>query len=185
MREIVFEPALPASRAALHDGMPMGAAGKCVAVYDTPFWREQGLSGQVVSDEGPCHVTFDSSPPEGKPGVMLGFVEGDGARALAKLPPEERRAQVLECFARYFGDRARSPRLYTDKLWEQDEWARGCYGAFCPPGLLTAHGAALRPAVGPLYWAGTETAQVWSGYIDGALSSGEAAAEDIIHGAKR
>jgi monoamine oxidase len=138
----------------------------------------------AVGDEGPCHVTFDSSPPEGRPGVLLGFVEGDGARKLGALGEADRREQVLACFARYFGDKALKPRAYVDKLWEHDAWARGCYGAFCPPGLLTAHGAALRPRTGPLYWAGTETATVWSGYIDGALSSGEAAAEDIVHGAK-
>lgn len=176
---LAFSPALPPSRATLHAEMPMGAAGKCVAVYDTPFWRADGLSGLVLSDEGPCHVTFDSSPEDG-PGVMMGFVEGDGARTFGKLPEEARRAAVLECFARHFGPRARAPRRYVDKLWEHDEWAQGCYGAFAPPGLLTRHGAALRTPVGPLHWAGTETGTVWSGYIDGALQSGERAAREIL-----
>lgn len=177
-REIAFEPALPEARAALHRGMPMGAAGKCIAVYDAPFWRDEGLSGQCVSDEGPCHVTFDSSGPSGRPGVLMGFLEGDEARAMAKLSPDDRRARVLQCFARYFGDKARSPSQYIDKLWEQDPWAKGCYGAFFPPGLMTEHGPALRASVGPLLWAGTESASVWSGYIDGALSSGERAARE-------
>lgn len=180
--EVEFVPALPRSRAALHEGMPMGAAGKCVAVYDTPFWRDDGLSGMVVSDEGPCHVTFDSSPADGRPGVLLGFVEGDGARALGRLGEADRRAKVLACFAKYFGARALAPRQYAEKLWEHDAWARGCYGAFCPPGLLTQHGAALRAPTGPLHWAGTETATVWSGYIDGALQSGERAAREILSG---
>lgn len=178
-RELVFEPALPPSREALFREQHMGAAGKCIAVYDEPFWRGEGLSGLVVSDEGPCHVTFDSSPPSGRPGVLLGFVEADDARALGLRSEDERRAAVLECFARYFGPRARSPRHYVDKLWEHDPWARGCYGAYCPPGVWTAHGHAMRPPVGPLHFAGTETATVWSGYIDGALSSGERAAAEI------
>lgn len=176
--KITFEPALPEGRAALNRRMPMGAAGKCIAVYDTPFWREEGLSGQCVSDEGPCHVTFDSSGPSGKPGVLMGFLEGDEARAMAKLSASERRERVIECFVRYFGDKARAPKQYVDKLWEEDPWAMGCYGAFFPPGLLTEHGAALRTPVGPIHWAGTETATVWSGYIDGALSSGERAARE-------
>ena len=71
-----------------------------------------------------------------------------------------------------------------DKLWEHDPWARGCYGAFCPPGLLLAHGPALRQPTGPLHFAGTETATVWSGYIDGALSSGERAAREVLAGLK-
>lgn len=178
--EVAFEPPLPPSRQALHQGMPMGAAGKCVAIYDEPFWRKAGLSGMCVSDEGPCHVTFDSSPPEGKPGVLLGFVEADGARELGKQTESERQKSVLACFAKYFGDQALTPRIYVDKLWEHDPWARGCYGAFCPPGLLLAHGPALRQPTGPLHFAGTETATVWSGYIDGALSSGERAAREVL-----
>jgi monoamine oxidase len=177
-REVVFDPPLPEGRRALHERMPMGAAGKCIAVYDEPFWRRDGLSGQSVSDEGPCHVTFDSSAPGTSPGVLLGFVEGDGARALGKLDVDERRARVLSCFARRFGERALAPRQYIDKLWEHDAWSRGCYGAWCPPGLLTAHGTALRAPVGALRWAGTETATEWSGYIDGAISSGERAAKE-------
>ena len=110
----------------------------------------------------------------------------DGARALGKLTESERRQRVLACFAKYFGEEARNPRSYVDKLWEQDPWAHGCYGAFCPPGLLTTHGSVLREPIGTLHFAGTETATVWSGYIDGALSSGERAASEVLaHSSKR
>lgn len=179
-REIAFAPSLPASRAALHEGMPMGAAGKCFAIYDAPFWRDDGLSGQVVTDEGPCHVTFDSSPPEGRPGVMLGFVEADGARELAAFDEPERRRRVLAGFARAFGPKALAPRAYVDRFWANETWSRGCYGAFCPPGLWTRHGAAMREPAGVIHFAGTETATAWSGYIDGALQSGERAAAEIL-----
>jgi monoamine oxidase len=178
--EIAFTPALPTSRAALHTGMPMGAAAKCFAIYDEPFWRRDGLSGQAVTDEAPCHVTFDSSPPDGRPGILLGFAEADGARELAALPEPERRARVLGGFARLFGDAALAPRAYVDRFWAQEIWSRGCYGAFCPPGLWTRHGTAMRATVGPLHFAGTETATAWSGYIDGALQSGERAASEIL-----
>lgn len=181
-QELDFLPRLPASRAALHEGMPMGAAGKCLAIYDRPFWRDEGLSGQLVTDQGPCHVTFDSSPPGGRPGILLGFVEADGARALATHDEPARRERVLAGFARAFGPKALSPRSYVDRLWAEERWSRGCYGAFCPPGLWTRHGEAMRAAVGPLHFAGTETATVWSGYIDGALQSGERAAEEILVG---
>jgi monoamine oxidase len=181
--ELAFSPALPASRAALHEGMPMGAAGKCFAIYDRPFWRDQGLSGQLVTDHGPCHVTFDSSPPGGRPGILLGFVEADGSRELAAQDEPSRRARVLAGFARAFGPEALAPRSYVDRFWAQEPWSRGCYGAFCPPGLWTRHGDAMRAPVGPIHFAGTETATVWSGYIDGALQSGERAAEEILVGA--
>ena len=63
----------------------MGAVIKCVAPYDEPFWRADGLSGIAISDVGPANVTFDTSPPEGSPGVLLGFVEGRQARRLTRI----------------------------------------------------------------------------------------------------
>ena len=53
---------------------------KWEAVYDTPFWREQGLSGQAVADVGPANTTFDNTPPRGEPGILFGFVGGVQAR---------------------------------------------------------------------------------------------------------
>jgi len=49
-----------------------------------------------------------------------------------------------------------------------------------PPGVCTAFGAALAEPVGPIHWAGTETSPVWSGYMDGALRSGERAASEVL-----
>jgi monoamine oxidase len=177
---IRYAPALPAARDQLTQRMPMGSVIKCMAVYDTPFWREDGLSGQAVSDRGPVQTTFDNSPPSGKPGVLLGFVEANAARALARLPEESRRAEVLACFARYFGERAKTPREYVDKSWADDEWSRGCYAGYMPPGVWTSFGRALTAPVGRIHWAGTETSPVWNGYIEGALASGERAAREAL-----
>jgi monoamine oxidase len=83
--QIAFDPQLVGSRAELVTKTPMGAAIKCTAVYEEPFWRDDGLSGMCVSDEGPIHVTFDNSPPEGTPGVLMGFCDADSARARQAL----------------------------------------------------------------------------------------------------
>ena len=124
-----------------------------------------------VSDEGPIHVTFDNSPPEGTPGVLMGFCDADSARALGKLSEAGRRNAAGACFARYFGERARAPRAYVDHVWELDSWSGGCYGAFMPPGVWTSLGPAIRAPEGRIHFAGTETATVWSGFIDGAIDS--------------
>jgi monoamine oxidase len=176
---IHYEPALPAARDQLTQRAPMGSCVKCIAVYDTPFWRARGLSGQAVSDEGPIHVTFDASPPSGRPGVLMGFLEGRAARELTDAGPEERKRRVLACFEREFGPEARSPRHYVDRAWAEEEWSRGCYAAMLPPGVWTSFGHALRRPVGRIHWAGTETATEWNGYIEGALQSGERAAREV------
>lgn len=178
--EITFEPALHGPRAELVKKMPMGAVIKHQAVYDRPFWRDDRLSGMVVSDEGPIHIVFDNSLPDGMKGILIGFSEADNARKLGALPEEERRAAATACFARYFGERARKPIAYADHVWEHDPWSGGCYGAFMPPGVWTSLGPSIREPQGRVHWAGTETATVWSGYIDGAISSGKRAAAEIL-----
>jgi monoamine oxidase len=177
---IVYDPPLPGYRDQLTQRMAQGTVIKCMAIYPEPFWRVEGLTGQAASDIGPVRVTFDNSPPDGVPGVLLGFLEGRQARALGRRTPEERRDAVVGCFARLFGPRAASPEGYVERVWADEEWTRGCYGCAMPTGAWTEFGPALRAPIGPLHWAGAETATVWSGYMDGAVSSGERAAADIV-----
>jgi monoamine oxidase len=177
---------MPAVRDGLTQRMAQGSVVKCMAIYPEPFWREQGLSGQTTSADGPVSVTFDNSPPDGSPGVLLAFLEGRAARVHAAMPESERRESVIGCLKRFFGERAASPERYVDRAWANEEFSRGCYGGFMPPGAWIEHGPALRAPVGPIHWAGAETATVWNGYMDGAIRSGEAAAReaaDVIHGA--
>ena len=175
---IAYDPPLPARRDGLTQRMAQGSVVKCMAVYERPFWRERGLSGAVTSADGPISVAFDNSPPDGSPGVLLGFFEGAAAREVADRSREERRAIVLDCMARFFGADASRAIDYVDHAWGADEWSRGCYGGYMPPGAWVAAGPALREPVGRLHWAGTETATVWNGYMDGAVSSGERAAAE-------
>jgi monoamine oxidase len=177
---IAYDPPLPAVRDGLSQRMAQGSVVKCMAIYERPFWRERGLSGAVTSVSGPVSVGFDNSPPDGSPGVLLGFLEGTAARRHADLPQSERRRVVADCFARLFGREAADPVGYVDRAWGADEWSRGCYGGFMAPGAWTDHGAALRQPVGPLHWAGAETATVWNGYMDGAVGSGEDAAAAVL-----
>jgi monoamine oxidase len=177
---IAYDPPLPGYRDQLTQRMPLGTVAKCMAVYEEPFWRAEGLSGQATSERGPVRLMFDNSPPDGSPGVLLGFLEGRHARELGRLPEEERRTAVVDCFARMFGPRAANPSEYIERLWAEEEWTRGCYGCHMPTGGWTNYGPALHAPIGPLHWAGAEYAQVWSGYMDGAVRSGDAAAAEVI-----
>ncbi|HEY6780648.1 MAG TPA: flavin monoamine oxidase family protein [Thermoleophilaceae bacterium] len=177
---IAYDPPLPGYRDQLTQRMPMGTVAKCMAIYDEPFWREEGLSGQGTSDRGPVKLTYDNSPPGGSPGVLLGFLEGRRARELGRVSAERRRATVIDCFTRLFGPRAAAPRAYVERLWAEEEWTRGCYGCHLPPGVWTGYGSALREPLGPLHWAGAEYATVWNGYMDGAVRSGEDSARAVL-----
>jgi monoamine oxidase len=177
---IEYEPLLPALRDQLTQRTPMGSYAKVDVVYESPFWRAEGLTGQAVSVNGPVRVTFDSTPKEGSPGVLLGFIGGTDARGWYGLPPEQRRQAVIDNFANYFGEKARKPLQYVENAWADERFSRGDPVAGLPPGVLLDFGTALRAPVGRIHWAGTETSDFWTGYMDGAVRSGERAANEVL-----
>ncbi|EHR50288.1 monoamine oxidase [Saccharomonospora marina XMU15] len=175
-----FEPGLPAERAQLLQRMPMGWTIKVNAAYDEPFWRQRGLSGQANSDRRMLGTVFDGGPPDGGPAVLVGFLEARHAQVAARMDAEARREAVLADLAAYFGPEAGRPAHYVERDWAAEEYTRGCYGAFATPMTLTRFGQWLRGPVGPLHWAGTETATRWAGYVDGAVESGRRVAAEIL-----
>jgi monoamine oxidase len=177
---ITYEPALPSWREQLTQRAPMGSVIKCQVVYDEPFWRAEGLSGQATGDGEGSRVVFDNSPEDGSPGILLAFLEGDEARRLGRETPQARRAAVVASLARYFGPRAASPSDYFELDWQQERWTGGCYGTIFGPNVWTRYGHALTAPAGPIHWAGTETSPVWCGYMDGAVRSGEKAAAAVL-----
>jgi monoamine oxidase len=174
-----YDPLLPSWRDQLTQRIPAGSVIKTYAIYPEPFWRNDGLNGQAISDAGPVKVTFDNSPPSGTPGVLLGFLEGNEARTWARRSQAERRDAVIGSFVRYFGPAAARPLQYIERDWMAEEFTRGCYGAHFAPGTWTSYGEALRAPIGRIHWAGTECAPEWNGYMEGAVRSGEAAAEAV------
>jgi monoamine oxidase len=179
-RWIRFEPRLPGARRKALAGLPPGSVIKVALVYDRPFWRDRGLSGRALTVDGPVTSTLDNSPPDGEPGVLVGFVPGSRARALAKLPPAERREAVLAAFAQLFGPEAARPEQYLEKDWNADPWSRGCYQGLPAPGVVSELFPTFVEPVGRIHWAGTETTFESFGGMNGAVLSGERAAGEVL-----
>jgi monoamine oxidase len=177
---IGYRPALPGWRNQLTQRVPMGIVIKLHAVYGEPFWRHEGLSGFAISDCGPVSVVYDDSPETGSPGVLVGFIEGEHARTWARRSPADRRAGVLARLTDIFGEPAARPRELLERCWADEEYSGGCYGGYFPPGVWTSYGQALREPVGRLHWAGTETATDWTSFMEGAVQSGERAADEVL-----
>ena len=177
---IFYDPPLPPLRDQLTQHMPQGSLMKFEAVYPDPFWRDKGLTGQVVSEGGPVKVTFDTTTPEsGAPGVMMGFIGGHEARVWERRSEAERRDAVIEQFRHFFGNEARRYSEVVEFNWSTEVWNRGCPVAVLGPGTLIDFGEALREPVERIHWAGTETSTYWNGYMDGAVRSGRRAATEV------
>lgn len=168
-------------RLQLMQRVPMGTIWKTQCVYDRPFWRDDGLNGQVTSDNFITKVTFDNTPHgAGAPGVLMGFIDGQDAIDACTMTPAERQRKVVEAMTAYFGAKAANPVAYLEQNWQAENFSAGGPTGYTGPGVLTSLGPALRRPAGRLHWAGTETATEWLGYMEGAVRSGERAAQEIL-----
>lgn len=177
---IMYDPPLPGDRDQLTQRMPNGSAMKAFFVYDEPFWRADGLNGQLISDVGPARMSNDTCLPGDEHGVILLFLEGEQARTYGRWPRADRQAALTAELVRHFGPRADKPEFYVDGEWAGRQWTRGCYNANLGPLVWTTYGHALATPVGAIHWASTDTATRWSAYMEGAVEAGERAASSVI-----
>jgi monoamine oxidase len=174
---IDFTPTLAPAIARYARDSKLGAYSKFVAVFDTPWWRDQGLSGIAQLTDGPLRMIVDGAAQSGR-GILIGFSVANEAAHLSALPEAERRSIALRALASVFGPAALEPIDYIDFHWSQDHFAQGAPAAFLPP-----HAAASTLPPRPdqnLFWAGTDIAVAYNGYLEGAIESGMRAAEEAL-----
>lgn len=173
---IEFTPALPERHYGLARSWRLGALSKAFVAYERPFWRDQGLSGEGVSDDETVFLTFDVSPGPDGPGILMAFCD---ARGFDAYDQDERRRRVIAQLVHLYGDRAHRITDYTDFSWGNDSFAPGGPNPAVAPKAWTTFGPYLREPVGLVHWAGTETADETSGTMNGAILSGRRAANDV------
>ena len=177
---IEYEPTLSVGRDQVTQRFAMGSTVKVLVTYEFPFWRKAGFSGEVVSSEGPLSTVFDNTSHDGGQAALVGFVVGAQARQWSVQPLADRQRRVISALVRYFGHDANHFTDYHELDWGMEPWSHGCPVGGLPPGVLTHSAAHLRKPEGRIHWAGTEAATEWMGYMEGAIESGERAAEEVL-----
>lgn len=177
-----YDPPLPPLRDGLTQQIPAGSVIKVQVGYETPFWRDEGLSGFVLSLDHELNVVLDNSPPDASCGVLVGFLEGAHARKASLMTAEKRRDLVVNTLVQYFGAQAAEPFDIVELDWMAEEYTRGCYGGRLGAGVWTQYGEAIAQPVGRIHWAGAETSTIWNGYMEGAIRSGRRAAYEVLDG---
>lgn len=177
-RRIDFRPGLPPARDRLLQALPMGRVIKVQAIYRRPFWLEQGLSGQAMSNGFPLTYTIDNSPADRSCGVLAGFVCSSRAEQFLGGSSEPE-ALVRRALASIFQDRFPGPEEVVIEDWASNPWVGGSYGAYWPPGVMTKLGHGGLEDSPPIYWCGAELARVHPCQMEGALESGRRAGLSI------
>jgi putrescine oxidase len=182
---IDFTPALPRLKQQMHQHISMGFVIKVHAVYDRPFWREQGLSGTAFSPYEISHEAYDNTNHGDERGTLVGFVSDREADDLFRVTAEERKARILESLSHYYGPEALNPLVYFESDWGAEEWTRGAYAASFDLGGLARYGADLRTPVGPIHFACSDMAGAGYQHVDGAIRMGRLVAANIVEAAHR
>lgn len=177
---VSFVPPMPRLQHQMHQHLSMGFVIKVHAVYDTPFWRDKGLSGTAFSPYELVHEAYDNTNHGDERGTLVGFVSDQNADDLFRLDAEERKERILESLSHYYGPEAKSPVVYYESDWGTEEWTRGAYAASFDMGGLHRYGADLRTPVGPIRFACSDLAGAGYQHVDGAIRMGRLAAADII-----
>src|SRR6218665_473869 len=181
LNRVSFTPPLPSMKLQLIQRIPMGSIIKTMIFYEKRFWQDIDLSGQMLTDTGPILYCLDDTKPDGSFPCIMGFILADRARKLTALRPEERK----ELLAKHYAEVFRCPEFlhpvnYAEMNWMEEEFSGGCYTCNFPPGTLTRYGKEIRRPFLRTYFAGTETAAYWAGYMEGAIEAGERAAREIL-----
>ncbi|WP_426188537.1 flavin monoamine oxidase family protein [Microbacterium sp. TWP3-1-2b2] len=181
---ISFVPPMPRRQHQLHQHLSMGFVIKVHAVYDRPFWREQGLSGTAFSPYELSHEAYDNTNHADERGTLVGFVSDKHADGVFELSAEERKERILESLSHYYGPEAKSPVVYYESDWGSEEWTRGAYAASFDLGGLHRYGKDLRTPVGPIHFACSDLAGAGYQHVDGAIRMGHLVAADIVEASR-
>lgn len=178
--QIRFNPELSDSFQTLAQTATQGTVFKAQAVYDTPFWRDSGLSGTGFGPGEFIHEIYDNSPQDGSHGMLVGFIAGDNARRAATMTQAERGRAAVASFAAYFGDQALHHRGYFDYDWSADPLTGGAYVASFPPGVMTTAKRSFHEEASAITFAVSEMGGRGFGHVEGAVRSGAQAARTIL-----
>ncbi|XP_066267397.1 amine oxidase [flavin-containing] B-like isoform X3 [Branchiostoma lanceolatum] len=182
LHRILFEPPLPDMKIQMVQRMPMGSIIKTNTFYNTAFWKEKGFCGSALSDKGPVNYCMDDTKPDGTHPAIMGFILSTHAREYCEMSTEQRKQAVCKHYAEVFQcPEFLHPVNYVEQNWMAETFSGGCYAATLGPGVMTSFGRELRKPFCRMYFAGTETAVKWAGYMDGAVEAGERAAREVMH----
>lgn len=187
--KIHHEPALPSGKNLLAQRSPMGQVAKVVLYYERPFWKDppHNYSGCFMFDaqdrsKHPVILSLDDTKLDGSHPAIIGFVNARGWYEMREKSNQEIGKVIGKTYADLTGLNEFLNFIRVERFdWTAEQYSGGCYTSTHCVNTLTKFGPYLRQPFGRIYYAGTETAIKWSGYMDGAISAGKRAAREILH----
>jgi monoamine oxidase len=171
---IEYNPPMPADRVELCKRQSTGNLIKCIVSFKTKWWKKNNLAGFALAadnETSPVECCFDGTYQNS----IVGFLLADRAKKFGALSIEDRKEAILRQYSKFFETDYETVKEecldYIEKIWNSE--------AYFEPNTFIKYGKALREPIGQIYFAGTETATNWTGFVNGAIQSGQRAANEI------
>lgn len=177
---ISYNPPLPRRQHVTHQHQSMGLVIKVHAVYPTPFWRAEGLSGTCFGPSSIVQEVYDNTYQGESTGTLVGFISDTQADAMFELGEAERKEAILKGIAEFLGDQALTPQVFYLSDFAAEEWTRGAYATSYDLGGLFRFGPDQNKNVGPIYFSSSDLAGEGYQHVDGAVRMGRRTAARIV-----
>jgi monoamine oxidase len=189
---IVWQPPLPVDKTLLIQRSFLGTYSKMVLLYDTAWWLDAGWSGFSLSAEWPVSLVFDTCDGEygtDDPALrprqhsLSCFIVAANGVAYSELPRAKRESIVKAQVGRMMGNQelVNNTIEVVEFQWIKEEFSQGAPCPVTATGALTLYGDSLARPHGLVHFAGSELSPVWKGYMEGAIISGRATAQEVLN----
>ncbi len=177
LKDIEVFPAFPEDKQLAINELKLTPVTRTYLQFRTRVWEQAGLSGYGLSDL-PIQNTYSPTLTQlGKPGILTSYTGGQRALDLGVMSESDRQSYVLRKMGNLFSGLDNQYTGGTSQIWHEDPWARGGFTYFEPGQMATLLPIAQRPE-GRIHFAGEHTS-AWHGWMNGALESGNRAAEEV------
>ena len=177
---IHYDPPLPPARDAYVQRAPLSSLARALVVYDRPFWRDEGLTGQASMHGDVQRFIIDNTPKGATYGLLAVYSDGAGTRRAWTAPAADRERHTKDALVRFFGPQAARYSRYIERDWTQEPFTRGGAAPILPPGVWTSFGYTFAAPVDRIHWAGGDTATFWCGFLEGAIQAAERAVSEVL-----
>ena len=181
LRDVTIEPAFSDDKMKAIRELFMMNAGRGYIQTNTRFWEAEGIGGlKIAKTDTKVERLWNLSdvmPAGSTKGMIVSYTQNHNADAYCDIPEADREAYTLDEVEKFFPEIKAEKRVFFHFCWSEDPWARGAWTDILPGQWWIF--AATRKPEGRVVFAGEHTS-VWAGWMQGAIESGQRAADEIV-----
>ncbi|MBK7158667.1 MAG: FAD-dependent oxidoreductase [Ignavibacteria bacterium] len=176
LSKINWSPSLPAEKINAVNELQYARINKSATLFNKKFWTEDAFS--ILTDSFSHYFYHATKFQDPDKGVLISYAVGDKADIISRLNKNDRGKLVAESLRTPFGDVSSLIDDNVNYYWGLDKYSMGAYALY-GKGQWYGVMPVLKEKFNNIYFSGEHVAD-WQGFMEGAIVSGEDAAEELL-----